>query len=306
MGGTEVLARWFHENILPCAEKFYSYNCILIPGEMPSPQELMKKKNIFWLHAFPNDLFYPANEIIVSKEFIDLIEYLIVGSEFHKKKVLEVMDIDPKKVIVIEYYVENIPYDENKYTNIDKIKIIHVSDPARGMPFLLKSLQYIQEDFELNIYNNFYPELDKNKEWYKFYDRLKLDKIIDDDRINFYGRTPRKTVLKKFSESHIHAYPTIVEEIVCMSQIESIIAGCYPVYSNVGALPETSMNFGAICNFSKNYIENIENFGILLNQTIVNIKNKKFNNHKEQSIKMSQHHSFEKIKNQWLEFHKII
>ena len=98
----------------------------------------------------------------------------------------------------------------------------------------LNAIPLIEEDFELNIFNDFYPDLPHN---------FNQDGV-NDPRVNFYGKTPRKTVYKFFADAHIHAYPSTYPETSCLTQMEALSAGCYTVHTDLGALPETSMGNG--------------------------------------------------------------
>jgi glycosyltransferase involved in cell wall biosynthesis len=138
------------------------------------------------------------------------------------------------KIIVIPNAIDPINPEPNKFNNVDKVKIIHASSPDRGMVQLLSSLAYVDEDFELNIYNNFYPEIEQ---------RLH-PLLLNDPRVNFYGKTPRKIVYKAFASSHIHAYLSTYPETSCLTQMEALSAGCLSVHTDLGALSETSMGYG--------------------------------------------------------------
>ena len=87
-GGTEYLAKNFHEKVLPLVPNFNKYNCIILPGYIN--QNLNDyiyddKEIILWLHNTTEQF----NENITmnafyKKEFTDKIKYVVVVSEFAK------------------------------------------------------------------------------------------------------------------------------------------------------------------------------------------------------------------------------
>jgi glycosyltransferase involved in cell wall biosynthesis len=236
-GGTEYMAKGFHKDIAPFVPKLKNYACIIIPGIAISKEEMqnLNVPLIFWIH---NNIaqFHPAvKDLFYDKIISDKTAYIICVSEYHKQVLLsELPESYSNKIVVITNAIDPIIPEPNKFNNVDKIKIIHASSPDRGMIQLLSSLAYIEEDFELNIYNNFYPEIDQQLH----------PSLLNDARVNFYGKTPRKIVHKAFASSHIHAYLSTYPETSCLTQMEALSAGCLSVHTNLGALSETSMGYG--------------------------------------------------------------
>jgi hypothetical protein len=236
-GGTEYMAKGFHKDIAPYVPKLRNYICIILPGA-GVPINVLKdydKEIIIWMHNTVVQ-FHPAvKELLYDEDISKKIKYIICVSEYHKNVVLsELPESYANKIVVIPNAIEPLNPLPNKFTSVDKVKIIHASSPDRGMVQLLSSLRYVEEDFELNIYNNFYPETENNLH----------PLLLNDPRVNFYGKTPRKIVYKAFEESHIHAYPSSYPETSCLAQMEALSAGCLSVYTDLGALAETSLGYG--------------------------------------------------------------
>jgi hypothetical protein len=158
-GGTEYMAKLFHKHIAHKMTKLSKYTCILLPGPFPDSFANMvndKKEIILWMHN-PFYQFEPnLKHLLLDQRFINKIKLIIVVSEFHKKRIMEEINIDESKIKVI--YNVSLPIENNieRFNNVEKIKIIHTSSADRGMDLLLRSLKYINLDFELNIYNDFY------------------------------------------------------------------------------------------------------------------------------------------------------
>jgi glycosyltransferase involved in cell wall biosynthesis len=295
LGGTEVAVRWFHKNVLPLMKNLRDYRCISVPGAPQNLEELFDgQRNILWLHLTPNQIDDNEMNVLKRQDFIDTVDHFIVLSEFHKKKTVLEIGVDPEIVHVIEYPLYDIEYNESKFYNTEKINIVHGSQASRGLDILLQATLQIDEDFQLDIYNDFYPER---------YENVNLERLIKDERINFYGKTPRRTVMRKFANSHIHAYPSIFEETSCLVQAEALASGNLCVYSNIGALPETSRGHGIMVDFlsSTNINKVVNDYSENLTNAIKIVKNQDFNPLKQ--IKdISEYRSEARIVQQWLDF----
>lgn len=296
LGGTEVATKWFHKNVLSEMKNLKDFRCISIPGRPHLLHEVFEgKKNILWLHLTPDQVDDNGLNVLKNTEFIETIHKIIVISNFHKKKTVAELGIDPSLVHVIEYPIDDsITFDMSKFKNVKKPKIIHGSQAIRGLEILLRVVDDFDEDFELNIYNDFYPEQ---------YDTPALDKMLKDKRITFYGKTPRVTVLDALSKSHIHAYPSIFDETSCLIQAEAMLAGNLCVYSNFGVLPETSLGHGIVSDFmSMSEVDQlVEDYKEKLVQAINIIKNNEFD--PTQQVKdLKEKRNKEKIIQKWIDF----
>lgn len=319
-GGTEWMAKNFQERVLPDCLKFFNYNTILLPCGSDFFTDCVnivysKKETLAWLHN-PLDQFNPAIGYLISDpRVLNKIKFLVVVSEWLKNVIVKQTGIDPKKVIVINNAVDSIKYNKDKFKNIDKVKIIHTASPDRAMRVLLESLQYIEEDFELNIFNEFVPDLPQQG-------MLKSLENFNDDRVIFHGKTPRRTVQKSLEESHIYAYPATFEETFCISQAEALSAGCLCVYNNLGSLKDTSSGFGQMYEFDtvfrinpadqttinsrmQNENEHAKVFAKELSKAIKTIKDNKHNPDKQVEI-INQKYSWDVFVQSWKKLHDLL
>jgi glycosyltransferase involved in cell wall biosynthesis len=296
LGGTEVALKWFNKNVLPQVNNMTDYRCISVPGAPQNLEELFDgQRNIVWLHLTPDQIDDKGMNVLKRQDFLNTVDHFIVLSEFHKKQTMLQLNIDPDIIHVIEYPLYGTEYNESKFDNVDRVKIIHASQAVRGLEVLLQSTLQIDEDFQLDIYNDFYPE--------QYPENEALQKLLEDERITFYGKTPRNTVMKAFADSHIHAYPSIFEETSCLVQAEALASGNLCVYSNIGALPETSRGYGMMVDFiSKQSMEDVvRDYADNLRNAIKAVKNSKFDP-QEQIENISLYRSEERIIGQWLDF----
>ena len=242
-GGTETMARGFVENILPEMKNITKYSCIIIPGKFPEVRDmgLDGSKYIFWIHNNINQFVSFVGDVLNNNLVRKATERIIAVSEYEKGVIAKELNLDPNKIYVIPNAIIPVTPNPNKFKKIDKVKLIHASSKDRGLKVLMDAVPLITEDFELNVFNDFYPDLphDFNLEG------------VNDPRVNFYGKTPRKTLYKFFADAHIHAYPSTYPETSCLTQMEALSAGCYTVHTDLGALPETSLGYGKMIPFDE-------------------------------------------------------
>jgi glycosyltransferase involved in cell wall biosynthesis len=299
-GGTEFILDYFHNNLLHLLPKLQSYNCIVLPGK--TYKEFDEYINdeaqiILWLHNTIDQYTEDIYNFLKNKKAVDKIKYIIVPSLFLKMDVINHTGIDQNKVMVIHYGVNPVKNSIERFNNVDRVKIIHTSNPVRGMDILIKSLKYIDKDFELNIFNTFNPNL-------QIYNYIN-SKMFNDERLFFHSYTPRKTVLNELSKSHIFAYPTIYKETFCLSQAEAISANCLMVYHDFAALQEVSSGVGI--NYKAPFDD--EDHAILfaekLTYAIDLIKSGGFDP-KDQSLNVNEKFSFAQFQKSWLDLHKYL
>lgn len=299
-GGTEYMARNFIEKILPFMPKFNDYLCVVIPGLFNSLEIIHnEKQSIIWLHNLIEEFpMTNLKDVFSANIYLNKIKYVIAVSEYHKKMLLQNSKLKEDQIIVIPNAIDRIYPDPNKFNNKDKIKIIHASEPSRGMEILLKAMELIDDDkVELKIFNAFNaddPTLNKN-----------FIKYFDDSRIWFYGKTPRRSVLKEMSNAHIHAYPSTHTETFCLTQVEALAAGCFAAYSNSGALEEVSLGYGKsfnILGIEENHNLAAKKYAKVLQDTIAEIRNNNIDTSLQSKV-INETYSWDAIKLKWQELH---
>ena len=298
-GGTEHMAKTFNNTIAKKLYKLNNYQCIIIPGISTKTvdQVINGQDVILWMHILVKQVSPALKETLYNYKFLEKIKYFVVVSNYQKNELIKELNVNPEKIVVIHNFVNPIKNDIERFKNFDKIKIINKSTSNSGMSIILNSLKQIEEDFELNIFNDFNPDINYNSSF---------DSFFNDKRVNFYGPTPRKVLQKYIAESHIYLNPTIWDETFCISQAEAIGANCLSVYNNVGSLEEISFGHGI---FYKSKYETKEDFQYHINvfskklkDAIKIIKNKDFNP-ENQSKDIYNNFSLEIFKNSWKRFH---
>lgn len=293
-GGTETMARGFIKNILPEMSNIHNYTCVIIPGHLPDLQTIGidGSKYIFWIHNNIGQFIPQVGRILNATLVRKATERVIAVSEYEKRTIAKELSLELNKITVIPNAINTITPTPGKFEKIDKIKLIHASSKDRGLEILLNAVPLIEEDFELNIFNDFYPDLPHG---------FNPDGV-NDPRVNFYGKTPRKTLYKFFADAHIHAYPSTYPETSCLTQMEALSAGCYAVYTDLGALPETSMGHGTMI---PNNELTPERYAEELTKAIKMIKENGYD-YTKQVEDIKNNFTWEKAKQNWLAFDRTI
>ena len=292
-GGTEYMARNFRKLVLPHVPKLRNYICLIAPGLMPNFTEIHKSnlEIIFWLHNTPIQFSESFTDSVQNPKFLNKVKYFIAVSEFSKQEIVKQIGVEPERVVVIPNAIHKLQYKYQKFDNPSKVKLINTSSPDRGLDVLLNSINFIDEDFELDIFSRFNPEM------YPDY--------VPDPRINFYGFSPKATVIKHYEASHIHAYPSTYPETFCISQAEAMSAGLLCVTSDIGALPEVSGGKTTIYPHTPDVLEHAKLFAKYITEAIRNVRSGQW--HPESQIEyINKTYSWESIKNKWMEFHETL
>lgn len=141
----------------------------------------------------------------------------------------------------------------------DYNKLVYCSSADRGLMAALaiyQRIKAIRPSTTLDVFYGFtglYLQRAAEVEYQHFPDvgdeRHMLDyaeecyTAIDKLGANFRGRVGHKELARALQTSSIFLYPTLFPEISCMASMEAQAAGCIPVVSTTGALPET-VTFG--------------------------------------------------------------
>lgn len=289
-GGTEYMARTFLELVYPKLKKLNEYICVVMPGHMPPLSVLVedKRKVIAWIHNTPKQ-FNPAfYNILANPVFLEKIAYIVVPSQAAKAMFIrDVPAISADKIYVINNAIFPYEYNPDRFKNVDRVDVIHTSDPSRGMPLLVDTVPKVESNIRVNIFNDFNPDL--------------IPDFKADPRIKFYNRTPRATVKSAMEEAHIFAYPSVFEETFCLSIVEAMSAGVLPVYPDIGSLAEMADGLGVMYKYEPDPVKHQAVFLEKFNDAIDFIKSGKWDA-EEQVRYIRSAYSWDAIERQWKEF----
>lgn len=127
-------------------------------------------------------------------------------------------------------------------------KFIWPSSPDRGLDYLLSLWPIINKmvpDSTLDIYYGW--DLFVKMHGHDYKNALEaLATEVGGDSIKWHGRVGKLDLYKAYAESGVWMYPSRFEETFCISALEAMIFGVYPILNDKGALPSMFGDYAKI------------------------------------------------------------
>lgn len=174
----------------------------------------------------------------------DVYEKIICLSNFHKNYVQVQQGIPTEKIVVSRNGV-NISRFETKKTK-KATKIVWPSSADRGldraMDIVEKARLRSGVDFELHVYYG----MDNMKKYPGPYQQMAIDlekKMSERPWVKYHGNVEQKHLAQEMLEAVMWLYPANFIETYCITVLEAICAGVYPIVREIGALKDTVRPF---------------------------------------------------------------
>jgi hypothetical protein len=200
-----------------------------------NPNELLssnKNIKILWAH-------YNCDQPLYQNVNWDKITHIVCVSDWEKQQFIKYLKISEDKITVIrnggaEYFQPN----KNKSKTL-----IYTSTPYRGLeylPYIFTKVLIKHPDAKLKVFSGMelYGLPDNYDELYSILKNI--------PNVEVYKPIEHEKLVEHYQDAAIFCYPNVWEETSCVSLIESMRCGCYPILSDIGALRETSMGFGSL------------------------------------------------------------
>lgn len=192
----------------------------------------------------------PINIGIGDKRIAALFHKLLAVSEWQKETTSKASGFPEDKISILRNGI-HLPFFE-KSLERKPYRLIYTSTPYRGLIHLVNLFPKIREavpEAELIICSGYEVYADNlgradprmQKEWEEI--RRKLSKI---DGITIKGNLKQEDLAKELLQASLLAYPNTFAETSCISVLEAQAAGCVPVTTRLGALPETVSDAGVL------------------------------------------------------------
>ena len=267
------------------------------------PQFVQKDKiNIVWQQLSYDQ---PNVQYMRERKYVDSIDYFVYNSHWCFNRFRDHFKIPEYKSFVIKN--SSFTYDTPIIKKMDgRLKLIYISTPWRGLEVLVKCIEKLnktRDDFTLDVYSStkiYGTDFEKSEgdNFKKLFNLCKNTK-----NINYMGYATNDEIREALKSAHILAYPCIFEETSCIAAIEAMMAGCYVVTTNYGALPETCGDFATMIEFNSSGIQLINNFTSALNTVIDNYKNNVYKEDLELQVKFyKKYYSWETRIEEWKGF----
>lgn len=184
----------------------------------------------------------------------------IFKSQFHLEPV---QDLLGDKAVVLRNAVDPAHFSKPDWSARDFFKLVYCSSADRGLKRALKifgRLKSLDQRFSFHWYYGFTRMYcDKAASYpYQFFGDEGCDRHMHDyaeecfqlsDALGAvpHGRVGHQELARDLATASVMLYPTRFPEISCMAVLEAQAAGCLPVASSFGALPE-SVHKGYLCD----------------------------------------------------------
>lgn len=173
-------------------------------------------------------------------ELAGMVDYVVTISPYHTKYHEKNYRIDHRKMSHIDLGVRLKDYDQE----IEKVegRMIFCSIPDRGLDVLHAAWPLIKRDAP-------HASLVITADYTLWGASSNVGahrlKWAGTDDVSYVGNIPRKQLVQEQLRAEIMSYPSVYEELFCISSAECSVAGALPVTSATGALVTTN-EFGVV------------------------------------------------------------
>lgn len=223
-------------------------------------------------------------------------------TEFHKNYVMAKQGVPEDMIIVTRNGITPEKFNfEKKPKNPNKI--LWMSSPDRGMDaamLVCDEVKKVFPDVELHIYYG----IDKLDMWGLTDLKNKLQKMMDErPYVKYHGFTEQNKMYQEVSDGVVWCHPCNFIETFCITAIEMLALGVYPVTRRLGALQNTlasaeSKGQAIMLDHPCNTPFQIHAYA---REVVAALQEKKWDN---VSLDI-ENHSWEAVAKEWVEFMKL-
>ncbi len=206
------------------------------------------KVNINWRHAtrLTNAKSYVWCHDLQCQgaERVENYDKIIALSGFHKRYLMETNGVPEDKIVLGFNGIDPTNFERMKHEfrklEKDPLKVVFSSSPDRGLVQTIDIVKKARESSGLDIkLHCFYGVENMRKmghaEWA---DRIEKT-IKDNDFVIYHGNVQKQVLMDHFMEAGVWLYPADFIETYCITAIEALCAGVWPIVRSMGALPFT-------------------------------------------------------------------
>jgi len=191
--------------------------------------KLTNAPTYIWCH----DLFAPGIEN--SSQY----EGVLALSNFHKSYLHNLFRVPLEKIRVIRNGIDPERFKNLDLSNKNPRKVVFSSSPDRGLDRTIDVMDIVHSDLpdvELHCYYGFDNMLKMGKT--SEVDAIKR-KVHSRPWIKWHGNLPQDKLAEEFATAAIWLYPTDFLETFCITALEMLCCGVYPIVRKWGGLQDT-------------------------------------------------------------------
>ena len=194
------------------------------------PQEIKKSTHeykILWAHhAYDQQVFLNFEH--------DIVNHIVSPSQWNKDQFIKYHNVPEDKITVIPNGVA----DMFSYSNQKTKTMIYTSIPYKGLEVLSRVIPLITQrhpDVNFKIFSSMSLYGPGPDQFLNLYDHLKKMSNVE-----YSEAIDREELVKHYQESAFFIHPCTWEETFCVSMVEAMKCGAYPIITDIGALSEVA------------------------------------------------------------------
>lgn len=258
MGGTELMLHRLHNHFGDRLDDFQ-----IIPTRVTSLNP--DKIRILWIHDLCDD---PSVQHLANGGW-QKFHHLVFVSYHQMNSFIKKFQIPFSVCTVIENGIELIDISSDqivKKFERPEIKLIYTSTPHRGLDILLHAFNAIKytkkyPHVSLDIFSSFklYGWEERDREYEALFKMAR-----ESEGVTYHGTQPNQVVRDYLKDANLFVYPSTWEETSCLCLIEAMSAGCIPIHSSLGALPETAKGVTLMYPYTEDKEAHLHDFAMIL------------------------------------------
>lgn len=247
-------------------------------------QKFTEAKTIHWAH-----------DLVVPGMGRDNSNTVVALSEFHKTFIASYQNIPYDRIYVGKNGINPDKLPEK--TEKNPFKIVYSSSPDRELDRVIMCLDIVRltHPVELHVFYGIenMKKMGKQKEAEYF---MKL--INDRPWIKYHGNVSQETLYQELKDTALWVYVPTFQETFCITALEMVAMGVYPIVNKVGALPNTLKEFidQDMCTVVDTECQDIQGFNLVSDAVKKAIETKAW-----ERVKMDKEkYSWESVCREWI------
>jgi glycosyltransferase involved in cell wall biosynthesis/GT2 family glycosyltransferase len=194
------------------------------------PEELKKSNHpykILWAH-------HAYDQPVLLNFDHTTVDHIVSPSQWNKDHFIKYLNVPEHKISVIPNGVADIFTHSTQKTKT----MIFASIPYKGLEVLSKIIPLIHQvhpDTKFKIFSSMSLYGPSNDSFIELYEHLKTLPNVEYSPV-----VDREELVKHYQESAFFIHPNIWEETFCVSMVEAMKCGAYPIITDIGALAEVA------------------------------------------------------------------
>jgi glycosyltransferase involved in cell wall biosynthesis len=194
------------------------------------PEEIKKSNHqykILWAH-------HAYDQPVLLNFDHNTVDHIVSPSQWNKDQFVKYLNVPEHKISVIANGVADIFTHSTQKTKT----MIFTSIPYKGLEVLAKVIPMISQvhpDTKFKIFSSMSLYGPLNDQFIELYEHLKTLSNVEYSPV-----IDREELVKHYQESAFFIHPNTWEETFCVSMVEAMRCGAYPIVTDIGALAEVA------------------------------------------------------------------